>query len=412
MHCGFCLPACPTYRRLGDEADSPRGRLYLMQAVVEGRLDPGSEAFQLHIDRCLGCRACEPVCPSGVPYGHLLELARQVGRTAKRPPLAAGLLLAVFSRNGLSRLVLAVSRLFRASRIPSLLARLLPRVNVLRPLRLASAMLAASGRSPAFRSHLGGAVPMENESGLRVGLLKGCVQDGLFRRVNRATERVLSVNGYRVVTPERQQCCGALHAHAGDLEKARELARANIHAFEAADVDLLAMNASGCGAAVAAYGELLEGDPEWSSRGRAIAEKVRDVSVILAQQGPKSGGPVEITVAYDAPCHLTHALGVAEAPVRMLESVPGLTVSPLPRAEECCGGAGIYALTHPELGGRIGGDKVDEVLQSGADAVATGNPGCIMQIGAGLRLVQRNTPVLHPVEILDESYRRGGLYGS
>ena len=429
VHCGFCLPACPTYRRLGDEADSPRGRLHLMRAVVEGRLDAGSDAFQLHIDRCLGCRACEPVCPSGVAYGHLLELARHVGREARRPPLLSRLLLRVFGTGSLARPAMALARLFRVTRIPALAARFRPGKGPPGPVRLGMAMLAATAPTPALpsirrtsRSAQPGPgtprprpptpahPPTPQPHPGTVAILTGCVQAGLFARVNAATERVLRANGYDVVSVPGQGCCGALHAHAGDLDQARALARRNVAAFESAGADFIVMNASGCGAAMAGYGSLLAEDGEMRQRAAAVAARVKDVSELLAAQGPRQGGEVQLKVTYDPPCHLLHAQGVSGPPEQVVRAVPGIEVVPLPGASECCGGAGIYGLTHRELGGRIGGDKVRSVIDTGADALVTGNPGCMMQIGAGLRMAGRRTPVLHIVELLDESYRRGGLH--
>lgn len=443
VHCGFCLPACPTYRRLGDEADSPRGRLYLMQAVVEGRLDAGSDAFQTHIGRCLGCRACEPVCPSGVEYGHLLELARKVGSDARRPPLLARLLLRVFGTDRLARPAMLAGRLLRATRLPAVITTVLSsrrpssrrtrvrstakeRSFVARCVggaRLGLAMLTASAPAPFLsRSDRAGrsngktvpsaAPPPATPAGTpTVALLTGCVQAGLFSRVNDATARVLTANGYRVVEVAGQGCCGALHAHGGALDAARDLARRNIGAFEAAKPDFLVMNASGCGAAMAAYGSLLADDSTMRQRAHELAERVRDVSQLLADRGPLTGAPLPLRVTYDAPCHLLHAQGVTGPPARVLESVPGLEVVPLTGEAECCGGAGIYGLTHPDLGGWIGGDKVHSVLETEADALVTGNPGCMMQIGAGLALAGSRIPVVHLVELVDESYRRARLYG-
>lgn len=426
VHCGFCLPECPTYTRLGDENDSPRGRLYLMRAVVEGRLDPGSDAFQTHIDRCLGCRACEPVCPSGVPYGRLLELARSEAAAARRPPRIVRLLLAVFGSAGASRVALALGRLLRATRLPDLIARYLPG----RPgkIRTGLAMLAASepgawmrqvdsGRrvravDGAAAAPAAGADRGEHrvEAGPRVALLRGCVQAGLFAPVNRATERVLRANGVSPVAADGQGCCGALHAHGGDLEHARNLARRNVEAFEAAGAERVVVNAAGCGAAMKGYGHLLAGDPGFARRAERLAARVQDVTEVLAERGPRRGAPLRLRAALDDPCHLLHAQGVSAAPRRVLEAVPGLELTELEDASGCCGGAGIYGITHPELGGRIGSDKVAAVLRSGAEVVATGNPGCIMQIGGGLRLAGSRVPVLHPVELLDASYRRAGYY--
>jgi len=420
VHCGFCLPACPTYNRLGDEADSPRGRLHLMRAVVEGRLDPGSEAFRTHIDRCLGCRACEPVCPSGVEYGSLLELARDVGARHHPPPLVGRVLLRVFAGAGLRRAFFAGGRLVRGTRIAALGTRLLPSRGLLGSARLGLAMLAATApwrrlrasdsgggsRAPGATATAPPTVPGRG----RVTLLAGCVQEGLYRRVNEATRRVLVANGYEVVPAPGQECCGALHAHGGSLEGARALARANVEAFEAAGGDFIVANAAGCGAAMKEYGELLADDPDYAERAAALAGCVRDVSEVLVEAGPRPGAAVPCTVAFDHPCHLLHAQRIQDAPLRVLAAVPGVDVRVVENAAECCGGAGIYGLTHPELGGRIGEDKVDAVVAAGADVLATPNPGCMMQIGAGLLLRGASEGVVHPVELLDESYRRAGYY--
>ncbi len=421
VHCGFCLPACPTYTRLGDEADSPRGRLHLMGAVVEGRLAPDSAAFQEHLDRCLGCRACESVCPSGVEYGLLLERAREVAVNARPPSLLQRLLLGAIGRPLLFRPWMWGSRLLRASGLPALLARrLTSQGRVLGPLRLGMAMLAASAPqrlgemedSVAEETDAQGA-PGEPPPRGKVAILRGCVQDQLFRRVNRATVRVLEANGWEVVEISGQGCCGALHAHGGRLAEARAMARRNVTAFQSAGVDHVALNAAGCGAAMREYGHLLEEeDSEDREAGRWLGSRVLDVSELLAGDGrrPRTGAPLPWPVAYDAPCHLLHGQRVADPPLRLLRSIPALELRELEGAHECCGGAGIYSLTHPELGGRIGEDKVEAVRRSGARVVATGNPGCIMQIGAGLRMAGVRAHVMHPVEILDESYRRAGLY--
>jgi glycolate oxidase iron-sulfur subunit len=240
----------------------------------------------------------------------------------------------------------------------------------------------------------------------RVALLTGCVQESLFGRVNRATERVLSANGCDVVAARSQQCCGALDAHAGQLDRARELARINIAAFERAGVDVVVVNAAGCGAMMKEYGEQLRHDAEWAERAESFVAKVRDLSELLSANPLKQGGPVPLRVTYDAPCHLHHGQRIREAPLRVLDSVPGLERVPLADADECCGGAGLYGVHHPELGGRVLRDKIAAIRETGADAVLTPNPGCMMQIGAGLLLEGMATAVLHPVEILDESYRR------
>ena len=416
VHCGFCLPACPTYVRLGDENDSPRGRLHLMKAVVEGRLDPASDAFRTHIDRCLGCRACEPVCPSGVEYGTLLELARYTAASRKpQGPLTRALLTVMASRPLRGALFLG-GRVLRVTGLAAVAVRLVPSVGPLRSVRLGLAMLAsttawrpdAAGQTPAVAAAAGPARAPAARG--RVGVLTGCVQAGLYGRVNAATVRTLEANGYEVVEVPRQDCCGALHAHAGDLEKARALARANIDAFEAAGVDRVAVNAAGCGAAMKDYGNLLAPDAEHSQRAREFAARVRDVTELLAEAGPRPGASVPCSVAYDHPCHLLHAQRIERAPLDVLAAVPGVEVRVVAKADECCGGAGIYGITHPDLGGRIGRDKVAAVRAAGADAATTPNPGCMMQIGAGLRLEGAREGVVHPVELLDESYRRAGFY--
>jgi glycolate oxidase iron-sulfur subunit len=422
VHCGFCLPACPTYNRLGDENDSPRGRLHLMRAVVEGRLDPASDAFRTHIDRCLGCRACEPVCPSGVEYGTLLELARHTAasRTPQGPLTRA--LLTVMASAPLRRGLFLVGRMLRATGVAALAVRLVPSVGPLRSVRLGLAMLASTapwrpspapadaGAARAADSPEPAAAPRAPARRGRVGVLGGCVQDGLYRRINEATVRTLVANGYEVVDVPGQDCCGALHAHAGDLERARSLARGNIEAFLGARVDLVAVNAAGCGAAMKDYGTLLALDAEHREPARELAVRVRDVTELLAEAGPRPGAEVRCSVAYDHPCHLLHAQRIERAPLDVLAAVPGVEVRVVVKADECCGGAGIYGITHPDLGGRIGSDKVAAVRAARADLVTTPNPGCMMQIGAGLRLEGAAEGVAHPVELLDESYRRAGLY--
>ena len=463
VHCGFCLDYCPTYRRLGDEADSPRGRIYLMRAVVEGRLAPDDEAFTRHMDLCLECVACQTVCPSGVPYGELIERAKVVRVQASGMPLITRGLLLAFGSTGMARISNALARLFLATRLPTLLVRFLPRwlgsarfglamIEGTRPWR--GLRKAGTATSPADggmggwgdgrnRASDGAGVPstvaasaetrtpavagvspsphppivpsnaqasVSSRKKFRVALLSGCVQEGLYGRVNRATERVLAANGCELVRVPEQQCCGALHGHTGDLEHAAVIARANIEAFEAAGIDYVVSNAGGCGAMMKEYPELLAHDPAWAQRARSFRKKVRDVWELLAQIGPVTGGAVPLRVTYDAPCHLYHAQGITRAPQDMLRAIPELQLIPLAGMEECCGGAGTYGITHPELGDRILGDKIAAIQATGADVVCSSNPGCMMQIGAGLRLARDPMPLLHAIELVDESYRRGGLY--
>jgi glycolate oxidase iron-sulfur subunit len=427
VHCGFCLPVCPTYSRLGDEADSPRGRLHFMRALVDGRLSPFSGAFQAHLDRCLGCRACESVCPSGVEYGRLLEGTREVVARAKRPSFLARALPRVMASRGLLTGAMLLARGVRNVGGAAVGARILPSRGVLGKARLGLGMVAATS-APRFFSRADGTSedragagiswrgePEETLGGGRgVALLKGCIQEGLLGRVNRATARVLVANGFRVLDMPQERCCGALHAHSGDLQGARALARKNVEAFEKAGAELLVVNAAGCGAAMKDYGHLLGADPEYAQRAQALATRVRDVSEVLVGPKLRRGGAIEVTVAYDAPCHLLHAQRVSDPPLEILRSIPGVVLASLRKPDECCGGAGIYGITHPDLGGAIGGDKIRDILDSGAEIVATGNPGCMMQIGAGLLSEGARVDVVHPVELLDESYRRqeGGTRGS
>ena len=406
VHCGFCLQACPTYLALEDENDSPRGRIVLMRALLEGSLGVDDPSVHTHIDRCLGCRACETACPSGVPYGRLLEATRAT-LIARRPlPPVARAILAVFARPGLLRTAMLGARLLRATRLPRLLARLRGRVG------FAMAMLDATTprlRRPAPAADGAGMERGERTAGrVPAVVLRGCVMEGLFAGTNRATERTLVANGYELVEAPGQQCCGALHAHAGQLEEARHLARANISAFERAVPALIAVNAAGCGAMMKDYGHLLADDPAWSERAAAVAARVHDVSELLVAAGPAPGGPLPLRVTYDAPCHLLHAQRVVDAPLRLLAAIPGLDITPLRDADQCCGSAGIYNLVEPETSDRVLDPKLSHIAATGAPWVATGNPGCLMQIGAGLRRAGIPAVVVHPIDLLDASYGARG----
>ena len=395
VHCGFCLQACPTYLALEDENDSPRGRILLMRSVLEGTLDPAGDTVQEHIARCLGCRACETVCPSGVPYGHMLEATRETLAEYRPMSFIARTVLAVFARPRLLSFALTMGRILRATRLPRLLGMLGGRVG------FSMAMLASTERSVRTRAY-------PTRAGARgrgrVALLTGCVMEGLLTETNRATERVLEVNGYDIVAAEGQRCCGALHAHAGDGDTARALARANVAAFEDVNPDFICVNAAGCGAMLKEYALLLATDPEWSERAARVSSKVRDVSELLAAAGPRRGGNLPRRVTYDAPCHLLHAQRISIPPLDVLRAVPGLEIVPLVNSDQCCGAAGIYNLIEPETSNAVLSAKITHVTATQADIVATGNPGCLMQIGAGLRRAGSRTRVAHPVDLLDASY--------
>lgn len=394
VHCGFCLQACPTYLTLEDENESPRGRIFLMRSLLEGTVTPHDASVHAHIDRCLGCRACEPACPSGVPYGHLLEATRATLREARRPPFVARLVLFVFAHPILLKLAMLGSRLLAATPIPTVMSRTSGRMG------FGMAMLASAG-SPLERDPY-----MTTSSGKHgtTSVLLGCVMEGLFTDTNRATERVLRRNDYQTVSAPGQGCCGALHAHAGDLEAARKLARKNIAAFEKSGSDFIAVNASGCGAMMKEYGHLLREDPAWADRAAAISAKVRDVSELLAAVGPVPGGRLPLRVTYDAPCHLVHAQRVVNQPFAVLGAIPGLELVPLRDSEMCCGSAGIYNLIEPEVSDAVLSPKLANIAETGAPLVASGNPGCLMQIGAGLLRSGSKARAIHPVDLLDASY--------
>jgi glycolate oxidase iron-sulfur subunit len=416
VHCGLCLPACPTYRVLGNENDSPRGRVYLMRGVVEGKLNVG-ESFISHIDLCLGCRSCESACPSSVPYGHLLEAARAevAAAKAKRGSVTEKLtrffLNKIFMRPARLRVAMRLTRILRDSGLAELA---LEAGLVSGRLRFALALLLATrspdvkraSRSRAPRRELAAEeVAGKRAAAVKVAPLRGCVMEGLFAATNRATERVLIRNGCELVEVGGQRCCGALHAHAGQLESAKQLARVNIDVFLASGCEWVVVNAAGCGAAMKEYGALLADDPSYAEKARAFSRKVKDIAELLVERGiVKPEREVKRRVTYDAPCHLFHAQRVTQAPLEVLRAVPGLELVPLRGAEMCCGGAGIYNLQHPELSGEVLAEKLAAIRESGADTVATANPGCIMQIGAGARVNQLPIAVIHPVELLDAAY--------
>jgi glycolate oxidase iron-sulfur subunit len=457
IHCGLCLEACPTYVATGDENDSPRGRIYLMRAVDEGRLASDSPAFRRHIDRCLGCRACEPVCPAGVEYGQLLEGARaelhgagiKLGITQRLLRLA---LRHVWLSSARLRFVFSCARFARDTGLVHLLLKSrLPRL-ISKQFEFGLA-LTESSRQPPWEEAL--SVPPASAGGSndlaktnadfgltskeapnpkseisnpqsithpltqvvltarreQVLLFKGCVTEGLFSRVNQATARVLEVNGSTIRIPAKQTCCGALHAHAGDLAGARELAQQNIEAFTDTGDTPIITNAGGCGAMLTSYGHLFAADQQWAEGARNLSSRVRDVSQQLAAMGTKVGAAIGATpITYDASCHLINGQHAGDAPLRMLEAIPDLEFVPLSGSDRCCGGAGVYNLLEPDLSGRVLDDKLERVRETGAAMLATGNAGCHMQIGAGAMLAGDSLRICHPVELLDQSYRRAGYY--
>jgi len=411
IHCGLCLEACPTYVITGNENDGPRGRLYLMRAVAEGRLENTSTAFATHLDRCLGCRACEQVCPAGVEYGQVLEASREVLLDSQPKSDLPNKLLRFLLRH----VWLSPARLrffFRASRVfrDSGLARLVLKTHLARLIsprtEFAMALLESSKEmSPAKAQRR----KVARDAAEEALLFSGCVGEGLFARVNRATERVLNANKFKVTTPADQVCCGALHAHAGDLEGARKLARKNIAAFNS-DAPIIT-NAGGCGAMLTTYAHLFANDAELAEQAANFSARVRDVSQQLGTSGMRSApSAVAESVTYDTSCHLLYGQRSGEASEQMLRAVTGDNFVPLDGSERCCGAAGVYNLLQPEMSQRVLNEKLAHIQETGAHVLATGNPGCQMHIGAGASLVGMTLRVCHPVELVDQAYERSGFY--
>jgi len=398
VHCGFCLQACPTFLATGDEADSPRGRIELMRALEGGDLAAADAALGYHLDRCLGCRACEPVCPSGVRYGQGLETAREQIAVAKGVPWLARAALWALTSPGVSPVVYRFALLLRATGLPRLLAGW-------GRIRFAMGMLAATkgGERRGKAQRVSAPAFPRRSPPSPAFLFRGCVMEGLFPHVHDATIRTLQVNGFAVREIAGQGCCGALHAHAGLGDGARALARANVAAFGDGDEPIV-VNSAGCGAFMKEYGHVVEG-------GERLAARVRDVTELLAANGgPVAGGPLDLQVAYDPPCHLLHAQRVAQPPERLFAAIPLLRLVTIAGANDCCGSAGLFTLLEPEMSRAVLQPKLDGLAAVAPQVVATGNPGCVMQIGAGLAARGIRAQVRHPVELLDASYRAAGRY--
>jgi len=400
IRCGLCLPACPTYGLFKSEMDGPRGRLILMRALADGRARPAGPARE-HLDLCLGCRACEAACPSGVEYGELLGRARELLATANRPAAPARLARWLGLRQLLPhpRRLRWLARGVRWARRLGLLtlARRLPGApSALRRM----AALAAPAGGPAGLPEL---TPAIGERRGRVSLFRGCVQDAFLGRVNAATARVLGHNGFEVRVPRGQTCCGAAAHHLGEPALARELARRNLEAFAGGAGEAVVTNAGGCGAMLAEYGQLFAGHPE-AEAARAFAARVRDVTELLAGHLVAPKGSCAGRVTYADSCHLRFARGVADPPRDLLRALPGLDLVELDRPEVCCGSAGVFNLLQGETADRLLADKVADVRESGAAIVATSNPGCQLQIASGVRAAGLAVEVAHVVELLDRAY--------
>ncbi len=404
VHCGFCLPSCPTYVLWGEEMDSPRGRIYLMGEGLQG--EPMTPAMVQHFDACLGCMACVTACPSGVQYDSLIESTRaQVERRFDRTwrdKALRGAIFALFPYPRRLRLMRGPLRLYQASFLP----RWLRGNNGLQ--RISPTLAAMESLAPPI-GRAEPIAPHTRAQGARrgtVGVLLGCVQRELFPGVNAATVRVLSAEGFDVIAPAAQGCCGALSVHNGREPEAQRFARDLIDEFDAAAVDHVVVNSAGCGSAMKEYARLLDDDPAYAERAKAFADRVRDVSEILAEAGTVAERhPLPVTVAYHDACHLAHAQGVREQPRRLLNEIPGLELREIPEGDLCCGSAGIYNLTNPEPARQLGDRKAANVLSTEAQLLVTANPGCLMQVAASVDRAGGAIALAHTVEVLDASIR-------
>jgi glycolate oxidase iron-sulfur subunit len=409
VHCGFCLPVCPTYVLWNEEMDSPRGRIYLIKLANEGKAAINPQ-WVSHFDTCLGCMACMTACPSGVDYGKLIEATRaQIERKHKRSAaekLYRRFIFNLFTRpDRLRKLRLpllayqksGVQTLLRSSGILKLLPKNLRSMEALLPQLPASESIAS-------------VTPAQGAKRRRVGLLLGCVQREFLPQVNAATARVLAAEGCEVVAPPEQPCCGALLVHAGEEAAAIALARGTIDAFERAGVDTIVTNAAGCGSNVKEYGHLLRDDSQYAARAKAFAAKCKDVTELLAELEPRAQrNPLPLRVAYHDSCHLQHAQGVRLQPRALLQLIPGLELAEIPEPAVCCGSAGIYNLVQPDAANALGDRKAQLITPINADIVATGNPGCLLQLRSALARSGRKTPVVHTIQLLDASLRRRSI---
>ncbi len=410
VHCGFCLPTCPTYVLWNEEMDTPRGRVYLMKAGLEGRAAM-TPTFVGHFDACLGCMACMTACPSGVQYGPLIERTRaQIERHYDRPlgeRVFRSLLFAVLPYPG--RLRLAMAPLV----ILGPILRALERSGVLNLLPRRIGSLIALAPQPSLVSLMSDGVPEHTSATgtprLKAAVLTGCVQRLAFAGVNKATIDVLAAEGCAVDAPSAQGCCGALALHAGNIDQARALARHNIEVFERCNVDRVVVNAAGCGSSMKEYGELLHDDPAWAERARAFSKKVRDVSEVLMEIGePRARRhPIRARVVYHDACHLAHAQGVRAEPRALLAAIPGVDVLTPAEPEICCGSAGIYNLVQPEPAEQLGERKARHIAALTPDVIAAANPGCILQIAAAGRRLGYEWEIVHPIELIARSISGG-----
>jgi glycolate oxidase iron-sulfur subunit len=402
VHCGFCLPTCPSYILLGQEMDSPRGRIYMMKAGTEARMTM-NDGMVGHFDTCLGCMACETACPSGVRYAPLIEETRAAIEHHHARPLGERLfrrllfsLLPYPTRLRLFALPLALVNSLRGQKA---LMSVLPR-------KLRNLIELAPDAKTSRRSSVAEPTRAVGETRLRVGFVTGCVQQVFFGHVNDATVRVLAAEGCEIVAPRSQGCCGALALHSGRDEDARDFARSLIASFERANVDVIVVNAAGCGSSMKSYGDLFRNDPAWAGRAQAFAAKVRDVTEVLAPLDPRAPRHrLNMRVAYHDACHLAHAQGIRTEPRNLLQGIPGLELVPVADGDICCGSAGIFNLVQPEMAAELGRRKAANIAAASPDIIATTNPGCMLQINAAARAAGSDRPIVHVVELLDASMR-------
>lgn len=412
MHCGMCLPTCPTYDATKEEKNSPRGRIALMRGIADHKLEM-TPSFGEEMYYCLGCLACQTACPAGVDYAHLFEVARSEAETSgvlahpRRQAAHALLLRGLFTRPRLLRLVGRLLWLYQASGLQALY-RLL-RLNLLLPRRLRD----LEAQTPKVCARFSHQLLDEKETPpgqvrYRVGLLTGCVQDLLFSNINRDTADVLLANGCEVHTPAEQPCCGSLHGHNGELETARILARRLIDAFDLDRLDAIITNAAGCGSHLKTYGRLLADDPVYAERARLWDRKLKDIHEWLAEIKFRTPGgqPDSARITYHEACHLCHGQKITRQPREILQSLRGLELKELPEAQWCCGSAGIYNITQPETSADLRERKITHILSTGASVIATANPGCHLQIEHGLKRIGSRIRVRHPISLLAEAYRR------
>jgi glycolate oxidase iron-sulfur subunit len=404
VHCGFCLPTCPTYTLWGEEMDSPRGRIYLMKSGLEG--EPMTDSMVQHFDACLGCMACVTACPSGVQYDALIEATRaQVERRHTRTPkdrALRGAIFALFPHKRRLRLMRGPLRAFQASG----LQKVLDRSGLLRRISPKLAMMTELAPRLEKAERLPERVPAVGPRRAVVGLLTGCVQGEFFPQVNAATARVLAAEGCEVVVPKRQGCCGALSVHNGREEEAQRYARRTIDAFEQAGVGTVVVNAAGCGSSMKEYASLLEDDPAYAEKAARFAEHTKDVSEFLAELGPAAERhPLDVSIAYHDACHLGHAQGIRAQPRALLRGIPGVELREIPEGELCCGSAGIWNILNPEPARELGDRKARNIAATRAALLVTANPGCLMQVSSSLQRQGTDIGMAHTIEVLDASIR-------